>query len=42
VFLDELVTPMSVAGILTILVGVAIAIVPGAKTRSAVARSATD
>jgi len=42
VFLDELVTPMSVAGILTILVGVAIAIVPGAKARSAVATSTTD
>jgi drug/metabolite transporter (DMT)-like permease len=42
VFLGEIVTPMSVAGIVTILVGVGVAIVPGAKTRSAVATSAAD
>ena len=42
VFLGEIVTPMSVAGIVTILVGIGIAIVPGAKTRSVVATSATD
>jgi drug/metabolite transporter (DMT)-like permease len=42
VFLDEIVTLMSVAGIVTILIGVAIAIVPGAKSQGAVATSATD
>jgi drug/metabolite transporter (DMT)-like permease len=34
VFLDETVTPMAVAGIATILAGVAVAIMPGAKARS--------
>ncbi|HEY2844228.1 MAG TPA: EamA family transporter [Bryobacteraceae bacterium] len=37
-FLDESITPIAVAGILTILAGVAVAILPGAKNRSAASR----
>ena len=37
-FLDEIITPIAVAGILTILAGVAVAILPGAKNRSAASR----
>jgi drug/metabolite transporter (DMT)-like permease len=39
-FLQETVTPMAVAGIATILAGVAVAIVPGGKSRGAASRPA--
>jgi len=41
VFLDEIVTPTAVGGIVTILAGVAVAIMPGAKARSAVSTTSS-